>query len=195
MLTGNLQNLNMNFYKILDKQVFSEKGYALVPIRYKDRYKIMQWRNEQIYHLRQAKPLTHKDQDQYFENVVSNLFNEQKPNQLLFSFLAEEELIGYGGLVHINWIDKNAEISFIMETSLEENVFNVLWSVFLNLLEKVAFGELKLHKIYVYAFDLRPHLYEVLEENRYFKDAVLQEHCFFDGKFIDVVIYSKIQNS
>jgi hypothetical protein len=34
---------------------------------------------------------------------------------LLFSFLKNGECIGYGGLVHINWIDQNAEISFMID--------------------------------------------------------------------------------
>lgn len=45
----------------------------------------MKWRNEQIYHLRQAKPLTKEDQNAYFENVVAKLFEDDHPNQILFS--------------------------------------------------------------------------------------------------------------
>ncbi|GAK91039.1 putative ribosomal-protein-serine acetyltransferase [Nonlabens ulvanivorans] len=48
---------------------------------------IMKWRNEQMYHLRQAEKLTEQSQDSYFKNVVSKLFEQEKPNQLLFSFL------------------------------------------------------------------------------------------------------------
>lgn len=93
-------------YKVLKQQEFSNANFRLVPIRFDDRYKIMQWRNEQIYHLRQAGPLTKEKQNAYFENVVAKLFNQEQPNQILFSFLKDDECIGYGGLVHINWIDK-----------------------------------------------------------------------------------------
>ena len=182
----------MNSYKILNKQVFSSGNYSLVPIRIEDRFDIMKWRNEQIYHLRQAEPLTEGAQNHYFENIVSKLFEQEKPAQLLFSYLENGKCIGYGGLVHINWIDKNAEISFIMETSLEKNEFHKHWGVFLDLLEQIAFDELKLHKIYTYAFDLRPHLYEAIEAKGFLKEAMLKEHCFFEGKYIDVIIHSKI---
>ena len=76
-----------------------------------------------MYHLRQDKPLTEEDQEAYFLNVVAKLFEQERPNQLLFSFLDGDKCIGYGGLVHINWIDKNAEISFIMNTSLEKSPY------------------------------------------------------------------------
>lgn len=182
-------------YKVLNNQIFKEGVYSLVPIRMVDRYDIMQWRNEQIYHLRQNRPLTEADQDAYFENIVAKLFDQERPNQVLFSYLENGKCIGYGGLVHINWIDKNAEISFIMDTALEKEFFSFHWQTYLRLIEKVAFEELLLHKIYVYAFDLRAHLYETLEKYGFFKDAVLNDHCFYDGKFIDVVIHSKLNNT
>lgn len=158
-----------------------------------DRYAIMRWRNEQIYHLRQRKPLTENDQDLYFQHKVSSLFDQDHPDQLLFSYLENETCIGYGGLVHINWIDKNAEISFIMDTVLEDKSFTFHWHVYLNLIENVAFDGLHLHKIFTYAFDLRPSLYDILDQAGYKLEARLKEHCFFENKYIDVIIHSKIK--
>lgn len=181
----------MNFYKSLSKQTYSEGAYSIVPIRYEDRLDIMNWRNEQMYHLRQNKLLTESDQNNYFNNVVCLLFNKDFPDQLLFSFLENNVCIGYGGLVHINWIDKNAEISFIMNTALEKDFFQSHWKTFLKLIEIVAFEELTLHKIYTYAFDLRSHLYTALESSGFEKEAVLKEHCFFNNEYKDVLIHSK----
>jgi len=181
-------------YKTLNKQVYKSGDYTITPIRSEDRLDIMKWRNEQIYHLRQNKPLTETDQDNYFKNVIQIQFNQNLPDQILFSFLKNDVCIGYGGLVHINWTDKNAEISFIMNTNLEKNRFHEIWTAYLTLIEKVAFDELQLHKVFVYAFDLRPHLYEVLEHSNYFKEATFIEHCFYNNKFIDVIIHSKINN-
>jgi len=182
-------------YTCLNKQIFSLNEFQIVPIRFEDRIDIMNWRNQQIYHLRQEKPLKITDQENYFSNTVSQLFEQKKPSQILFSYLQNETCIGYGGLVHINWLDKNAEISFIMKTSLEENFFAFHWGIYLDLIEQVAFKELKLHKIFTYAFDVRKHLYEAIEAKNYKKEAILSQHCLFNGKFIDVVIHSKINNN
>lgn len=179
-------------YSCLGRSQFEKGEFKLIPIRYQDRIKIMSWRNEQIYHLRQARLLTVKDQDHYFQNQVSELFSQKNPDQILFSLIRKNECIGYGGLVHLNWVDKNAEISFIMNTDLEKKEFESNWINFLQLIEKVGFEELKFHKLYVYAFDLRPHLYRVLEKASYFEDARLHQHHLFEEKFIDAVIYSKV---
>jgi len=182
----------VRFYKCLKKQTYSINKYKIVPIRDEDRYDIMQWRNEQIYHLRQSKQLDKASQDYYFDTVISKLFEKESPDQILFSYLENGKCVGYGGLVHINWLDKNAEISFIIETSLENNHFQEHWLIYLGLIEKLAFEQLGLHKLFIYAFDLRPHLYTAIEIAEYKIEAVLKEHCFFQGRFIDVVIYSKI---
>lgn len=184
----------MRTYKALQQNVFQKDEFKIVPIRNEDRYDIMQWRNEQLYHLRQQKPLTKNCQDHYFDKVIHVLFDQEHPNQILFSFLKNGKCIGYGGLVHINWIDKHAEISFIMNTALELCDFDLNWTKFLKQVEKVAFIELNFHKLFVYAFDLRPHLYTTLKKNNYFLDAKLKEHCLYKEKYIDVVIYSKISN-
>lgn len=185
----------MNSYKALNKQNFSKDIFRIVPIRYEDRLEIMKWRNEQIHHLRQPAPLTIENQENYFKNIVAQLFIEESPSQLLFSYLKDNFCIGYGGLVHINWIDKNAEISFIVNTELEKEYFEFHWNTYLELIEELAFSELNLHKIYTYAFDIRPHLYSVVEKAGYIKEAILKDHCLFEGEYKNVIIHSKINNN
>jgi len=180
----------MSSYICLKQQQQQEGDYRLAPLRYEDRFPIMKWRNEQIYHLRQNKLLTEEDQQHYFDHVVSKLFGNAQPDQILFSYLEKDTCIGYGGLVHINWTDRHAEISFIMDTRLEKEHFAEHWSRYLTMLKKIAFEDLRLHKIYTYAFDLRPHLYTMLEANGFQREATLKGHCLFDGVYKDVVIHS-----
>ena len=177
-------------YKCLKQQKHTLGDYSIVPLRYEDRFSIMKWRNEQIYHLRQARPLTEEDQQRYFDNVVAKLYDNPKPDQILFSYLEKGVCIGYGGLVHINWIDNNAEISFIMDTCLEKEHFAEHWSNYLTMLKDLAFNDLGLHKIYTYAFDLRPHLYTMLEANGFKREATLKDHCLYQGEYKNVIIHS-----
>ena len=178
-------------YKCLKTNSYTKDNFELIPIRNEDKFDIMNWRNQQIDILRQSKLLTKETQTIYFEKVVAAIFQEENPEQLLFSFLENGVLIGYGGLVHINWIDRNAEISFLINTELEKSAFDLYWGTYLSLLFKVAFDELKLHKIYTYAFDLRPQLYKVLLQKGFKEEARLKEHCFYKEKYIDVLIHSK----
>ena len=180
----------MSQYICLQQQEQKLGDFSIVPLRYEDRFLIMKWRNEQIYHLRQARLLTKDDQQRYFDEVVAKLYDNPTPDQILFSYLKKGICVGYGGLVHLNWIDRNGEISFIMDTNLETNHFEEYWCHWLTMLRRVAFNDLKLHKLYTYAFDLRPHLYPMLEKNGFTRETTLKEHCLFNGEYKDVVIHS-----
>ena len=179
-------------YVALKNQFIKYNNFSLVPIRFQDRYQILKWRNEQMYHLRQEKPLTIESQDLYYKNVVGKLFNQKYPDQILFSYLNNNECIGYGGLVHINWEDRNAEISFIIKTELEMYEFELHWNNFLTMINNVAFKDLNLMKIFTYAYDLRPKLYKVLNNCNYKIEAKLKNHKIIENKFIDVIIHSKL---
>jgi RimJ/RimL family protein N-acetyltransferase len=179
-------------YAVLRNQTLEYGESRIVPIRYEDRFDIMTWRNQQIFHLRQEKPLTAEDQENYFTKVVATLFDKSHPPQILFSYLQNGQFIGYGGLVHINWKDRHAEISFLLDTAFKGEAFANHWKTFLNMIQKVAFEELDLHKVFTYAFDVRPWLYPIFEDIGFEREATLKEHSFIDGSWKDVVIHMKI---
>ena len=77
-------------YNVLHKNNYNYKKFDLIPIRYSDRNKIMKWRNEQIYHLRQSKVLSYKDQNLYFNEIVYKLFYKDNPKQILFFPIREQ---------------------------------------------------------------------------------------------------------
>lgn len=152
---------------------------------------IMKWRNEQMYHLRQNQRLTKQSQENYFRNTVMALFSQLEPDQLLFSYLEKGVCIGYGGLVHINRENSSAEVSFIMKTELETNEFEKHWTNFIKLITILAFNELRLKKIFTFAYDIRPHLYSVLEKNRFELKSRLKDQIEIEGEPVDVLIHER----
>jgi len=182
----------MNSYKILNKQTYSTGKYSLVPIRFEDRFDIMKWRNEQMYHLRQNKLLTINEQESYFKNTVSLLFSQLQPNQILFSFLRNDVLIGYGGLVHINWLDNNLEMSFLVDTKILNDSYDYkdCFSAYISLIKYVSFNELKFNKLYTETYDLRDEHIKVLESNNFVLEGVLRKHIFFEDKYYNSLFHS-----
>lgn len=178
-------------YQCLKNQEYTIENFSLVPIRWEDRYKIMQWRNEQMFHLRQDKALTTLDQDAYFENTISKLFGQKQPKQILFTLLKEEKCIGYGGLVHIDWKQRTAEISFLMDTELEKVQFNNLWSLYLSMIEKIAFQHLNLNEIYTYSYEVRPQLYTVLDKAGYTEKERISDVIQIQNTSVDALIHVK----
>ena len=179
-------------YSCLPPRHYHFESYELVPIRLTDQEPIRQWRNAQVAILRQAAPLTQAAQAQYFQEVVAPLFEAEWPEQLLFSLLKNGELIGYGGLVHIDWEAQRAEISFLLETSRNAQipVFQADFTAYLRLLRQVAFGDLSLLKINTEAYDVRPYLNQVLEAEGFVEEARLIRHVHVANQLADTVFHA-----
>ena len=179
-------------YKKIDKLIFANEKYSLVPVRDEDKYAILKWRNEQIDVLRQAKPLTKDEQENYFKNVIDKLFEQETPEQLIFSFLESGKLIGYGGLVHIDWKNKAGEISFLTETSRNSSkeIFISDWTNYLSLIKQVAEEYLKFKSIYTYAYDIRPALYVALDRSGFKETSRMKDQVKINNELKDVVIHT-----
>ncbi len=186
----------MRNYKCLSTANFFNGTYKLVPLRDEDQFLIRQWRNEQIDILRQKKELTEAQQKLYFETVIAKLFEEEQPKQILFSLFESDVLVGYGGLVHIDWESKHGEISFLTETKRTQNSiqFKNDWVNYLTLLKQVAKNELRFNKIYTYAYGIRKNLFPILLEEKFVLEATLKEHIYIIDKYEDVLIHSYFIN-
>ena len=186
-------------YKCLSRQEFTNGNYRLIPIRDEDKYVIMQWRNEQIDILRQKEPLTKEAQERYFKNIVDKLFEQQQPDQLLFSFLENDILIGYGGLVHIDWESRNGEVSFITKSKRNENkkLFIMDFGIFLEIILSVAFDFLKFIKVHTTFYDIkeRETYKEVITKFNFIPDAKSKNHALVSEKFEKVFIYARFNKS
>jgi len=80
-----------------------------------------------------------------------------------------------------------------MDTKIEEKVFEKHWLTFIHLIEKVAFNQLQFNTIFTYAYNLRPHLYPVLEKAGFALDKILPNEIIVNDKPIDVLIHQKNQ--
>ncbi|MCC2545235.1 ATP-grasp domain-containing protein [Hymenobacter sp. BT175] len=182
----------MMTYRALRRNQYRWQDYELLPIRLQDREPIRQWRNAQLDILRQRAPLSPADQDRYFAQVVQPLFETEQPAQLLFSLLKAGELIGYGGLVHIDWDAQRAEISFLLETGRNADIptFRQDFAAYLRMLREVAFEDLEFQKINTEAYDVRPYLTETLEAEGFVLEARLHRHVRIGEEWVDTLFHS-----
>ena len=170
--------------------------YSLSSVRMEDSEFIRKWRNDQITALRQKKPLSEKEQAKYFNEIVIPQFSQEQPDQILLRFTLENELIGYGGLVHLNWEDKRAEVSFLLETERAKDLslYERECKVFMNLLKICAFTVLGLNKISTEAYSHREFHVNALEAAGFAREGVLRKHVQIDGTWIDSVLASCLKS-
>ncbi len=184
-------------YSCLKHQEFNDRAYRMVPLRMEDIFQIKQWRNEQIDILRQNALLTDEMQKAYYENVIKPSFSNDKPDQILFSVFKNDQFIGYGGMVHIDWKNKAAELSFLVETtrSKDTETYKADFAAFLTMIKKAAFNDLKFYRIFAETYDIRPLHISILENEGFKYEKRLKNRVEIDGKPTDALIHGYEQHA
>ncbi|MBB4212267.1 carbamoylphosphate synthase large subunit [Rhodothalassium salexigens DSM 2132] len=179
-------------YRCLPRRRVERGALAIESVQPDDIEAIRQWRNAQMAILRQDRPLSPDDQRAYYAAHVWPAMAAEQPANILVSILEHGRLVGYGGLVHIHWAHRRAEISFLLDPALTTpNVrYGRYFQGFLDLIRDLAFTDLKLHKLTTESYDLRPYHLSVLDRAGFARDGVLRDHVRVDGRFVDAVAHS-----
>lgn len=178
-------------YTCLQRDHYQYGDYTLTSLREQDILLIKEWRNDQIDILRQKEPLTDAQQINYYETVVRPAMDAEEPSDILFSYLHQGECVGYGGLTHIDWTNRRAEISFLLATerNVDLDLYKREFTIFLKLIKQIAFVELGLNRLFTETYDVRPYVLEVLENSGFVPEGRLREHVVINGKCIDSVLH------
>lgn len=183
-------------YRCLSRQEFRQGDRRLVPWREQDIESVRRWRNEQIDVLRQKQPLTEAQQSAYYRGTISPTFQEATPKQVLFSYLEGERLIGYGGLVHIDWEVRRGEVSFLVETSRAADPVRYTddFRRYFGLLARAAFEDLGFRRLTSETFDIRPLHVEVLESLGFRREGRLRKQVMVNGSPVDSLLHGLLRD-
>ena len=178
-------------YRCLDLDVFHDGAYAITPLRKEDMMPIMTWRNAQQAVLRGKTTLTEEQQQGYWLRVIEPSFAQEEPAQLLFTFFFQHEPIGYGGLVHLSWQDRRAEVSFLVAPERAENlpIYARDFAAWLGMLKLIAFKQLRLQRLSTETYDIRKHHIQVLEASGFAFEGRMRRHLIIDGQPVDSLIH------
>lgn len=180
--------------KCLPQTRWSDGQYSISSIQRAHIESIRNWRNAQMDVLRQKKAISANDQISYFDSHIWPSFDEAQPQQILMVLFHDEKLIGYGGLVHIDWEFKRAEISFLLnpERTLNPELYRQDFLAFLRLVKELTFDGLGFHRIFVETYSTRTHHISVLEEFGFSQEGLMRDHVLIHGNFVNSLIHGYI---
>jgi len=180
------------YYLILGSEPFCNGSYSIASVRSSDTESIRLWRNEQISALRQASEISPTEQENYFRTCVFQEFPETHPSQILVRFCNHSTLIGYGGIVHLDWDNLHGEVSFLLETSRTKDHGNYSkeLDIFFQLIKEVAFSKIGLNKLTTEAYSHRKFHVDAIENAGFNREGVLREQIRMNGNWVDAVIAS-----
>lgn len=169
----------------------SEREYQLVPLRPEDIESIRVWRNAQQDVLRQTEFISEEAQKIYFATLVWPYVGTINPPQVLYSFLDQKKCIGYGGLTHIDWKAKRAELSFLLdpERVADPDMYRKDFLCFLGKLRQEARKTWDLRQIFAETFLFRREHIRVLEEFGFQRVDHLHQRAYKRGEWTDALLH------
>ena len=183
-------------YKCLDRQEWSHESYGLKVISPDSIESIRLWRNMQMDVLRQTKQISKIEQEDYFNKYIWPDMSLEKPKNILLCFYFRDIFIGYGGLVHLAWEHKRAEISFLLnhQDATTVNIYTKHFMAFLKLIKNISFLDLRFEKIFTETYSIRSHHIQVLEESGMVLEGVLRNHVLVGDKFVDSLMHGMLRS-
>ncbi len=184
----------MRRYRCIEDDEVLVGAIVLTTIQDDEIERVRIWRNQQIDVLRQKFEISEKEQIQYFRDEVWPDLDSHRPNQILLSIYRDGIHIGYGGLVHISWEDSRAEISFLLDTRIDEtgDLFRDIFKNFLSGIEKIATENLKLHKLVLETYSFRVNHIAVIDNSGFTREGFLTDQIFVKGEWFNSILHGKI---
>jgi RimJ/RimL family protein N-acetyltransferase len=178
-------------YKCLKNQITQFEDYSISPIQKEHIEKIRIWRNHQMDVLRQVSKISKTEQSIYFSENVWSQYEKHEPSIILLGFFLRGDLIGYGGLVSIEWHHRRAEVSFLSATERASNqsIYTNDFLAFLTLIKALAFEQINLNRLFSETYCFREYHIGLLELSGFVKEGVLREHTILDGNPVDSIIH------
>ncbi len=174
-------------------KVMAMNGRCLGALGHEDLTKIKEWRNSQIEVLRQSRPLTDQDQEEWFQRISKD--ESQAVFALRITNNDKEELIGYCALVRIDHINRRAELSFLVDPSRvrDKDLYKEDMISSLALLCAYGFNQIGLHKIYAETFEFRKEHISVLEDFGFKREGSMRDHQWKKDQFWDSLLHSMLE--
>jgi len=158
-------------------------------IEYVDLKLIQKWRNMPSIQpfVREYREMNMSNIEKWYNSIVNN-------KEFLFFIIEdlEQTPIGVAGLTYVDFINKHADLHL--------GLYEKPWGDFtygtasIKILLDYGFNCLNLNKIYaeIYSIDLAK--LDLFKINKFKKDAVLREHYYYNGKYVDSNILSLLKS-
>jgi RimJ/RimL family protein N-acetyltransferase len=184
-------------YTCLIRSKISHEDYSIRTVESGEIESIRQWRNAQKDILRQKHEISQEEQLAYYDQYVWPTLAFPHPKNILLAYLKSDLLIGYGGLVHINWEDRRGEISFLLDPlrTYDKEVYKKEFLIFLKLIKSLAFEDLKLQKLFTETFASRSYHISVLEAAGFSLEGRMRQHVIINGQSVDSLIHGYLKDT
>ena len=183
-------------YACMPRSILGDGTLTIRPVERSHIEEIRRWRNAQMDVLRQSSEITPAQQERYYETHVWPQKSVLEPPNILLSYQDNGVAIGYGGLVHISWENRRAEVSFLLDPEIaqRQDDYARYFLAFLKLVRELALKDLQFERIFTETYATRVHHIGVLELAGFRREGVMKHHVMIDGEFVDSIIHGYLSS-
>ncbi len=178
-------------YTCMPRPVIAHGPHAIAALQPDEIEDVRQWRNAQMDVLRQARPISPAEQTAYFKRAIWPQLASPQPDNILLGYHENGALIGYGGLVHMDWPARSAEVSFLLDPRLPGPISREqdLFIAFLGLVKTLTFKDLALVRLTTETYAIRPAHVRTLEAAGFALERRVQDQAEIDGRQVDSLFH------
>jgi ribosomal-protein-alanine N-acetyltransferase len=121
---------------------------------------------------------------------ILNMFDRKEGINWVIEMKETGLMVGYAGFIRIDYDNCRSEIGYALKPGFwrEGIMFEALYGII-----KYGFNILKMHSMEANVNPLNNNSIKLLEKLKFRKEAYFRENYYFNGKFLDSVIYSLLE--
>lgn len=183
-------------YRCMPRTKISDGLFSIQAVQPCHIQDIRQWRNAQMDVLRQLAIITAEEQETYYHKYIWPVMSSPQPKNILLAYMKNDNLIGYGGLVHIAWEHRRAEISFLLNSDLAGTYedYTLHFPTFLRLMKTLAFDDLGLNRLSTETYAIRKSYISALETSGFHREGILRHNVTINLSPVDSFIHSYLRS-
>jgi UDP-4-amino-4,6-dideoxy-N-acetyl-beta-L-altrosamine N-acetyltransferase len=166
----------------------SRNNILLRSIEEADLERIHRWRNKES-----IQPFVREYRELSLIHIKS-WYNDMIMNKKFEFFMIEQDddLIGVAGLTYIDWVNKHADLHL----GLYERPWadTEVGTIVMDMMAEYGFDTLNLNKLYAEIYSNDKDKLKLFTEHGYALDAVLRDHYFHKGQYLDSHILSLLRH-
>ena len=168
----------------------NSQNLTIRPIEPTDLSCIQKWRN-----LKSIQPYVREYRELSYRNVETWYNSMILDNKFEFFIIEDNDNtpIGITGLTYIDWVNKNADLHLAIYHN-EQWIDKLYAPEVLNIMSDYGFNYLHLEKIYAEIYENDKKKLNLFLSNDFHTDAILRNHYYYNGNYINSHIVSKLKS-
>lgn len=124
-------------------------------------------------------PLTRQDEDEWLQRII----DDHSRFTFAIRSLAEDELLGIGSLIHVDWRSRHAELGITLGAQRGQGYGSDAVRVLL----RYGFMELNLHRVYLMVHGDNPRAIKSYEKVGFVHEGAVREALLREGRYVDII--------